>query len=314
VGDTLGQFKRQHDASIDLDGRLLLFDVQRAMPMVAFPLAQRSQFESWNPDGTAFVGVYGDDHKTGPSNLLLFDGTSGAMTGQIDLGGLRGDHPDWSKNGQRIVFTSADTTGSQTDQRPARGGIAYVEMTNGGWSAPKQLVDAVDGKNHYYPAIAPDNETLIYNESTCPAGSTYAKDCNGDTDPSARLWVSQLPPAPVRPVELGLANAPGVADNGAADLTNSFPKWAPFVFQLSEERRLLWFTVSSTRQYGLRPPPPGANGESTKGTLIWMIGIDPNSLSTNQDASYAGFVLPFQDITTSNHIAQWTEEVPPPIK
>jgi hypothetical protein len=188
-------------------------------------------------------------------------------------------------------------------------------MTNGSWGAPKPLVDAVDGQNHYYPAVAPDNETLIYNESTCPPGAgTYAKDCNADTDPSAKLWVTRLPPAPVRPLELGLANAPGVADNGATDLTNSFPKWAPFVFQLSEERKLLWFTVSSTRQYGLRPPPPGANGESAKGTLIWMIGIDPNNLVTNQDPSYAGFVLPFQDITTSNHIAQWTEEVPPPIK
>src|SRR5215471_2308425 len=59
------------------DGRLLLFDVQRAAPMQPFPLAQRSQFESWIPDGSAFVGIYTDDVKTGPSNLILFDGTTG---------------------------------------------------------------------------------------------------------------------------------------------------------------------------------------------------------------------------------------------
>jgi hypothetical protein len=295
------------------DGRLLLFDVQRVAPMQPFPLAQKSQFESWNADGTAFVGVYTDDRKTGPSNLLLFDGSTGMKTGSIDLGGLRGDHPDWSKDGKRIVFTSVDTAGSYTDQRPGKGGIAYVDLANGAWSAPKTLVAAVSGKNHYYPAIAPDDQTLVYDESTCASGS-YETDCNADTDPSARLWVTRLPPQPVSPLDLGLANAPGVADNGATKLTDSFPKWAPFVFQLSEERKLLWLTVSSTRQYGLRAPPPGSHGESDLGTLIWMIGIDVGNLTTNQDPSYAAFALPFQDITTSNHIAQWTEEVPPPVK
>jgi hypothetical protein len=31
------------------------------------------------------------------------------------------------------------------------------------------------------------------------------------------------------------------------------------------------------------------------------------------DPSFAAFALPFQDITTSNHIAQWTTEVVGPI-
>lgn len=295
------------------DGRLLLFDVARAMPMAGFPLAQKSQFESWNPDGSQFVGVYTDDRKRGPSNLMLFDGNTGAKTGEIDLGGLRADHPDWSRDGARIVFTSVDTTGSYTDQRPGRAGLAYIDRTSGGWSPPQALLPAQDGKNRFYPAIAPDNQVLVYDESACKTG-TYAKECNADTDPTATLWVTRLPPAATSPVKLGLANAPGVADNGATDLTNSFPKWAPFVFQLSEERKLLWLTVSSSRQYGLRAPPTGAHEEADKGTLIWMIGIDPNNLLTNQDPSYAAFALPFQDISTSNHIAQWTEEIPPPIK
>jgi hypothetical protein len=295
------------------DGRLLLFDATKAMPLVPFPLAQKSQFESWEPAGTAFVGIYTDDRMMGPSNLLMFDGNTGDMTGQIDLGGLRADHPDWSKDGNRIVFTSVDPSGSYTDQRPGHAGIAYIDRQGGGWSAPTSLVDAVDGKNHYYPAIAPDSQTLVFDQSVCQSGN-YGEDCDADTDGTATLWVSRLPPAPVSPFQLGLANAPGVADNGETRLTNSFPKWAPFVFNLSEERKLLWMTVSSTRQYGLRPPPDGAHQESDKGTLIWMIGVDPNNLTTNQDPSYAAFVLPFQDITTSNHIAQWTEDVPAVVK
>jgi hypothetical protein len=293
-------------------GNLLLFDVMRSRPAVPFPLPQRSQFESWNPDGTRFVGVYGDQQGTGAINFNLFDGTTGLVVGQIDLGGLRGDHPDWSEDGNRIAFTSVDTAGTYTDQRPGIGGISYIDGVNGAWGAPQTLVPAQNGKNHYYPAIAPDNQTLVYNESTCPSG-TYGRDCNADTDPSAKMWVTLLPPAPVNPSQLGLANSPGVTDNGQTNLTNSFPKWAPFVFHLSEERTLLWLTVSSTRQYGLRPPPPTTGDQSSTGTLIWMIGVDPNNLFTNQDPSYAAFCLPFQDITTSNHIAQWTQQIPPPV-
>jgi hypothetical protein len=296
----------------EYDGRLLLFDVAHAQPAVPFPLTQRSQFESWSPTGGQFVGVYTDDRKTGPSNLLLFDGMTGASASAIELGGLRADHPDWSQDGNRIVFTSVDPTGSYADQEPGHAGISYVDFVAGAWSAPKSLVAAVDGKNHYYPAIGPDNTTLVYDESTCASGSgTYGKECNADTDPTATLWTTRLPPSAVTPVALGLANMPGVADAGNASLTNSFPKWAPFVFHLSEQQNLLWLTFSSTRRYGLRQPPPGGHVESDVGNLIWMVGINPGSSSA--DPSFAAFALPFQDITTSNHIAQWTEKVVPVI-
>jgi hypothetical protein len=286
------------------DGRLLLFEVARAAPLVPFPLVQHSQFESWNPMGTNFVGVFTDDRKVGPSNLLMFDGMTGALTGQIDLGGLRADHPDWSKDGNRIVFTSVDVAGMYTDQRPGIGAIAYIDAAGTGWSPPKSLVPAVNGKNHYYPAIAPDNQTLVYDESTCDPGNTYGMECNGDSDPTATVWTMTLPPAMGAPAALAMANAPGVADAGNTSLTDSFPKWAPFVFQLSEFQNLLWLTFSSIRQYGLRSPPPGTGAESKLGTFIWMVGVVPGS-----SQGFTAFALPFQDFTTSNHIAQWTEQV-----
>ena len=44
-----------------------------------------------------------------------------------------------------------------------------------------------------------------------------------------------------------------------------------------------------------------------------MVGVDPSALNFfNQDPSYAAFCLPFQDVETSNHIAQWTRVVPEP--
>jgi hypothetical protein len=296
------------------DGRLLLWNVSTNMAPQPFPLMQKSQFESWSSDGSQFVGIYGDanpNHK-GPANLMLFDGNTGAVTKTVDLGGLRADHPDWSKNTSgpnTIAFTSVDPTAPTTDQRPATGGIDFIQQTGGAWGQPQKLIPSQLGKNRYYPAIAPDGNLVIYDESTCTSGTPMMgqapdKSCDADTDMTATIFLTSLTGA--TPVALANANSPGVADMGATALTNSFPKWAPFIEQLDELRQVVWLTFSSTRQYGLRSPPaPASTDETTKGTLIWMVGmvLGPGGA----DPSFTAFCLPFQDITTSNHIAQWAK-------
>ncbi len=296
------------------DGRLLLWNITTNQPQQAFPLQQRSQFESWNKDGTQFVGVYGDSNPgmKGPSNLMIFDGTSGTVVNTIDLGGLRADHPDWSKNTsgpETIAFTSIDATAATTDQRPAGGGIDYLRLSGTTWGAPQVLVPSQLGKNRYYPNIAPDGNLVVYDESTCTNGTPAAgqpadKSCDADTDATATIYLTSL--SGMKPVPLTAANSPGVADGGKTDLTNSFPKWAPFIQSLDEMNHLIWLTFSSTRKFGLRSPPdPASHDETDIGTLIWMVGVNPGV--GGSDPSYAAFCLPFQDVTTSNHIAQWTK-------
>ncbi len=294
------------------DGRLLLWNISGNAALQPFPLSQKSQFESWNAAGTQFVGVYGDATEKGPSNLMVFDGNTGMVVQTIDLGGLRADHPDWTKNANApdtIAFTSIDPVAKTTDQRPATGGIDFVQETGGTWGAPQTLVPSMLGKNRYYPAIAPDGNLLVYDESTCTSGTPTAgqpadKSCDADTDATATIMYTSLQGQ--APIPLANANSPGVADNAATALTNSFPKWAPFIENLDEQGKLIWLTFSSTRQYGLRSPPaPADTDETTKGTLLWMVGI--RQAIGNGDPSFTAFCLPFQDITTSNHIAQWTK-------
>jgi hypothetical protein len=47
-----------------------------------------------------------------------------------------------------------------------------------------------------------------------------------------------------------------------------------------------------------------------------MFALDADRVKTGEDGSYPGFFLPFQDLKTSNHMAQWTERIvsddPPP--
>ena len=107
-----------------------------------------------------------------------------------------------------------------------------------------------------------------------PPAQTPDKSCNADTDTTATMF---LTPASARRRDADPAHQrqqPGRRRQRRHRLTNSFPKWAPFVVQLDEFHKLYWFTFSSTRQYGLRSPPAPANtSETTKGTLIWMVGV-----------------------------------------
>lgn len=282
------------------DGRILLMDVASKQPMVAFPTSAKSNFESWNPDGSAYVGVYGDNGATN-FDLMLFDGNTGALTATVPAGGTSANptnHPDWSPLGDRIAYVNVGI--KNTLQRMYNGEIRSVANVGGAWQAPQVLVPRVPGKNRFYPAYAPDGKILVFDESTCNSGS-QGGECDGDTDPTAKLFtVDGI--AGGTPTELVRANAPGIADGGTTALASSFPKWNPFVFRhTGSGGRLAWMTFSSTRKYGLRSPPSG-------GTLLWMVAVDLDA-PAGTDPSEAAFALPFQDLATSNHIGQWTTQV-----
>jgi hypothetical protein len=295
------------------DGRLALVDLSTHDPADAgVPLAQSgiklSNFESWNPDGSKFVGTYADTGAT-RYGLMMFSGDNAAFESEIANTGTKtnpANHPDWSPDGNTIAYMSMGLAG--TNQRSFKGSIKMVTAkTGGGWNDPVTVVPAQTGKNRYYPAIAPDNSFLVYNESTCPtAGADAETHCNGDTDPSARLWAAKLESGATR-VELARANQGGPLDT-RTNLTNSYPKWSPFVTRgnLGDTSRLMWLTFSSSRNYGLRVMP-SATGENDRATLLWMAAVDPDKVAQGQDPSYPAFALPFQDLKTSNHIAQWAQ-------
>jgi hypothetical protein len=280
------------------DGRLVLFDVFARELIVPVTERHQSIFQSWNPDGSEFVGVYMDNNAT-DFNLLLFDGETAAFKGSIDIGATSADpanHPDWSPDGSRIVFTRVGE--ANTNQRSYHGAIQVIDYEgDGAWSAPETLVPREDGTNFYYPAFSPDPDFLIFNRSRCDSGNT-GDECDGDMNPTATLMMMRAQVG-ATPVELTRANAPGIMDEGRTALYNSFPKWSPFEFQRTEEfgTRLLWVTFSSKRNFGLRETD----------TLLWMTAIDPDLVSSGLDPSYPAFAIPYQDLDTNNHIAQWTE-------
>jgi hypothetical protein len=299
------------------DGRLVLFDVLTNQPQGPILPSRTSIFESWSPDGSQFVGVYGDSGSS-DFNLLLFDGANPGAAPQ-DISGTGSsthpaDHPDWSADGNSIVFTSAGSAGNpRTNQRFWGGAIHMVSKAGSGWGTPVELVPAMDGGagNRYYPAFSPDTTMVVFCQSICPGGSTTDVDCDADSDPSATLY-AVTPVVGARPVALTNANESPNPNDTPGQLTNSFPKWSPFTGAgLDGGSTLMWMTFSSTRNYGLlTPPPPSVAGEAIGSSFLWMVAVDPSKLSQGLDPSYPPFVLPVQQFTTSNHIGQWTEFAP----
>jgi hypothetical protein len=267
--------------------------------------AIETSFLSWNPDGSAFVTVPGMDDHRGPKNLVIGDGTTAAKVAEIPLGGLRANAPDWSWDGTRIAFASVDTTLTFRERWPRLGGISYVEWERDRWSSPRAVVPRDPAKNRYAPAIAPTGDFVVYAESICPPGRPMDDACDGSQDPAARLWAARLASG-AAPVELGALARPGPTDVGLP-LASYGPHWNGRRYRATVDREIVWLTFASTRRFGLRSTPPSPEA-GKPGARIWMAAVEPARLAAGQDASFAPFCVPFQDLATSNQMPQWTTE------
>ncbi len=288
-------------------------DVAKVVDPTTGPFTQfdnatnRVQFASFNPDGSQFVAVYGDDAAT-RRKLNFHDGNTGLRASNIDLP-FKPNHPDWSPDGKTIAVTRVgdETT---TTQMPTKTSLEVLAKSGAGWAAPTTLVPLVPGLARYNPNFAPDSSFLYYSESTCALdgdGRDPNGPCNADSDPSATTWVIK-PVAGATPIKLAKSNKPGVADGATTNMGDTFPRSAPFQTK-HRGGKLFWFTIATRRALGL---------SATVGPQkLYMFAVDPAKVLAGQDGSYTGFFLPFQNLSTSNHIGQWTEKIvggsqPPP--
>jgi len=259
--------------------------------------------------------------------FAVFDGNSGNLLGSSPLGML-GTHPDLSKDDTTIVFTSplAGTIDKSGDHHFKQGSLftASFDAASNAIGAPVSLLPA-GMRNFFYPSFAPDKSFVLFNDAPNAADTATA---NGDAfyNRNARVKLLHYPAAAgATPIDLPNLN---VADG----LTNSWPRWSPFVTHF-HGHSILWVTFSSNRDYGLhlvnkgfdncyppegptydQPQPLSKQGVSYANCAqpqIWMAGVivdtDPNA--DKSDRSFPAFWLPFQDVNSHNHSAQWVEKV-----
>jgi hypothetical protein len=237
-----------------------------------------ANFGTFSPDNSRVLTSDG-------ARLSLLDGrTFAGVTGLP--ADIRGSMPDWSRNGQMVVF-SRQRNGIALFGQPghgAPGDLLLMRWSGSAFAMPTTLVMAGANENNYYPSFAPDDRWVVFNRS---GGTSY-------NAIDAHLWATRVDSTPVR-----LARA-----DGTGDLGNSWPKFAPFL-QTYQGDTILWITFSSRRDYGLRLQQQTREPDMRTAQL-WMAAIRPNRTG---DPSAAAFWLPFQDIRSGNHIGQWAQEV-----
>ncbi|MGE5181345.1 MAG: TolB family protein [Acidobacteriota bacterium] len=199
-------------------------------------------------------------------------------------------HPDLSPDGTRLVYVRPQVTGADWAFGTGNIYMRTYDQTSMSFGPEQQLV--ADGANNYYPTFSPDGQWILFDKGDNTQGTGINGSYNG---PNATLWAIKADnTAPAVPLTTA---------NMAAGLTDSWGRWAPFAETYGGNKEpMFWVTVSSKRDFGVRLV-------GTQRPQIWMTPFFPDKAAAGQDPSAVAFRLPFQDIVTNNHIAQWTTQV-----
>ena len=255
--------------------------------------------------------------------FAVFDGDGATLLATAMLPtGVQATQPDLSADDDTLVYVVPQaTTISKAGDHHFMGGALYTssfDASSNALGAPKALLMPADTRNYYYPSFSPNGTFVIFNDA--PMDDAFY-------NRNARVKLLHYPTkSSAKALDLPALN---VADG----LSNSWPRWSPFVQQY-KGHKLLWTTFSSNRDYGLhlankgfdncyppesptydQPQPLSKQGvgyEDCAQPQIWMAAIvvdeDDGSVGSD-DRSFPAFWLPFQDVTSHNHSAQWVEKI-----
>jgi hypothetical protein len=257
----------------DVASRTRLFGL--GMGAMGFP--SQPNFSAFNPDASELV-------TSGGMGLVLRSLGDGRPLSTIT--NYPSSMPDWSPDGNHIVHVEhrGPELGASVN---ADGVIRTVDWNGSAWVPGAVLV--VGGGNNYYPAYAPDGAWIVFNRSPSNSASFASSGDGGTIAGDGQLWaVASTGGEPIR-----LDRADFSSD--------SWPKFDPTIY-VDRGRNLYWFAWSSQRGFGLR------YGDGNRWQL-WMSAFDPAAAASGADASSPAFRLPFQDLATGNHIAQWVTSV-----
>jgi len=265
----------------DVASRTRLWSLGSSGGFGGFP--QQPNFQSFSPDASLMAS-------SALAGLSIRDGNTGTVV-EGPLGGGPASMPDFSPDGQHIVFARHDAPafGGLADTPGITGGrIVRLDRTGSGWTLGPTL--AMGGGNNYYPSYSPDGRWVLFVRSPSNTSSMGADPDSGMSGvPDAQLWF------------VGADGGTPQRIGRAAGLADSWPKWDPSLYE-DRDRPLFWVSWSSRRAFGLR------YAADTK-VQLWMAAFDPAEAEAGRDPLRPAFRLPFQDIETGNHIAQWVTTV-----
>jgi hypothetical protein len=259
------------------NGSATLVDVATKTPQTE---SRAWNFGTFTPDGTKFLAVR-------DGALSLLDSSDQHVIGTVAASGYV-SHPDISADGTKLVYVQKESGGSDWDFTTGKLIVRSIDPATNAFGPETMLVS--DTNNNFYPSLSPDGKWVLFNRAA--SGSSY-------NNANASLWVVEADgSAPA--IEL-------IGANGAMGMTNSWGRWAPFAQTIGASNEpLFWVTVSSKRDFGVRL-------FNVKRPQLWMTPFYPDRAMQQHDPSDSAFRLPFQNIDSNNHIAQWTEQIVAPL-
>jgi len=197
--------------------------------------------------------------------------------------GYLATHPELSPDNTKLV--SVEFNGGYAAQ--AYNGAIVIRSFDAAantFGTPTTLVPYAANTANWYPSFSPDGQWIVFTRTT-----SYSYN-----DATAETWLVKADGSQP-PVQLATANLTG-------NLTNSWARWVPFAQTFGADNETIFYlTFSSQRAFGVRLPQGRPQ--------IWMTPVFPARAAAGHDPSGNAFRVPFQDVATSNHIAQWTQAV-----
>lgn len=261
------------------NGNTVILDTETRTPIL--DSKYRGNLQTFSPAGDQIIVAY-------MGALSRREVQTGDELEILPTGPGKATHPDWSTDGNKLVYVAVKDADYTDDVHFKNGSIALLTRQGSGWTAPTTLVSGAAGVNNYYPSFSPQDDWIVFNRS---GGDSYS-------DEDANLYI--VKPDGGTPLPLTRLNG--------SKLSNSWPRWSPFI-QKYKETTIYWLTFSSVRDYGLRLKNSSVPVYDDRAPQIWMAAFDLTLAAAGKDPSTPPFWLPFQDMSRHNHIAQWTEKV-----
>lgn len=211
--------------------------------------------------------------------------------------------PDWSPDGNTIVFASTPHAGQSVDVSDSSIKTMSYAFAGGAhtFGAPSPLVTApvtLNGQaygNLFFPSFSADGQYVVFNA----ARSSWRNFSDAKT---AGQRIALVPAAGGAPIDLTALNG------GAGDQDITWPHWAP-----GSTTDYYWLVFSSERDYGHEvtagntAPVCVSNGVK-QCKQIWIAAVSKAALAAGTvDPSFAPMWLPGQDVKADNISPYWTK-------
>ena len=214
--------------------------------------------------------------------------------------------PNWSHDGNTVVYTSATQTQDGRIGDNAETDIHTVPYNNrmGGTVTPVAGA-STPGISEYYPSFSADDKLLAFNRAGNTSGKIYYR-------PDGEVYV--IPAAGGTATRLTANDPPACTGEKSPGIINSWAKWSPtVVVDATNGNTYYWLIFSSARLYPghFTVPANQYSPPDTRSSQLYMTGIVVDKQGAIH--TYPAVYLYNQDPTWSNLTPAWNQfNIPPP--